>query len=656
MPATGAPIRYRIRASQPEAHLFNVELVVQTPDAAGQRFSLPAWIPGSYMIREFARNIVTLQARCGKRSVGLQKIDKHTWQAEPCAGPLTLSYDVYAWDLSVRGAHLDTGHGFFNGTSVFLCVHGQEDAPCLVDIERPQGAGYRDWRVATALPAAGAKRYGFGAYRAQNYDELIDHPVEMGTFSLATFRARGVPHDVAITGRHDCDLKRLAHDLKRIAEYQIDFFGGTAPMKRYVFLVTAVGEGYGGLEHRASTALLCSRYDLPCASVEKQDDRYLTFLGLASHEYFHTWNVKRIKPAAFTPYDLTQESYTRLLWAFEGITSYYDDLCLVRCGLMTTEQYLQALARTMTSVQRGSGRLKQTVADSSFDAWIKYYRQDENAPNAIVSYYTKGSLVALALDLTVRKATDGKRSLDDVMRTLWRGRSRVGDPDRAGDRRSLEALFRSRAALDRGHRVGAAAASLRPAGAHGRRAIERGPRRQAAEEGGQAGAGARRSGRPARDRRRRGKDRPGIRWRRGTSGRTLRRRHPNRARRCAPHVGQLGTALGPPSSRRQRAHHRLQARRTVRAGRALDERSGGYVRALAGSWPLGGAAPPIDEMAGLALSRCLDSAHDERKSTSAPPVEMTRSDHSATASGRRGVGHRSDRASHARTGATGRLQ
>ncbi len=419
MPAKGAPIRYRIRASQPEAHLYNVELVVEAPDAAGQRFSLPAWIPGSYMIREFARNIITLQARCGRRSVGLQKIDKHTWQAEPCAGPLTLSYDVYAWDLSVRGAHLDTGHGFFNGTSVFLCVHGQENAPCLVDIERPQGGSYRDWRVATALPTAGAKRYGFGAYRADNYDELIDHPVEMGTFSLATFRARGVPHDVAITGRHDCDLKRLTDDLKRIAEYQIDFFGGTAPMKRYVFLVTAVGEGYGGLEHRASTALLCSRYDLPCASVEKQDDRYLTFLGLASHEYFHTWNVKRIKPAAFTPYDLTRESYTRLLWAFEGITSYYDDLCLVRCGLMTTEQYLQALARTLTSVQRGSGRLKQTVADSSFDAWIKYYRQDENAPNAIVSYYTKGSLVALALDLTVRKATDGKRSLDDVMRALW---------------------------------------------------------------------------------------------------------------------------------------------------------------------------------------------------------------------------------------------
>jgi len=426
MPATGAPIRYRIRASQPEAHLFHVELVVQTPDAAGQHFSLPAWIPGSYMIREFARNIVTIQARCGKRSVGLQKVDKHTWQAEPCAGPLTLSYDVYAWDLSVRGAHLDTGHGFFNGTSVFLCVRGQEHAPCLVDIEQPQGTHYRNWQVATALPAAGAKLYGFGAYRAENYDELIDHPVEMGTFSLVTFRARGIAHDVAITGRHDCDLKRLADDLKRIADYQIDFFGGTAPMKRYVFLVTALGEGYGGLEHRASTALLCSRYDLPRTRVEKQDDRYFSFLGLASHEYFHTWNVKRIKPAVFTPYDLTQEAYTRLLWAFEGITSYYDDLCLVRCGLMSTEQYLQALARTMTSVHRGSGRLKQTVSDSSFDAWIKYYRQDENAPNAVVSYYTKGSLIALALDLTVRKATDGRRSLDDVMRALWAEYGKTG--------------------------------------------------------------------------------------------------------------------------------------------------------------------------------------------------------------------------------------
>jgi predicted metalloprotease with PDZ domain len=424
--ATAPAIHYRIRASRPEAHVFDVELTVREPAADGQRLRLPAWIPGSYMIREFARNIVTIRAHCSSGPVALEKVDKHTWQAAPCAGPLTVVYEVYAWDLSVRGAHFDTSHAFFNGTSVFLAVEGQEASPCDVTLERPGGNLYRNWSVATSLPLAGAKRYGFGKYRADSYDELIDHPVEMGTFSLVTFRARGVEHDVAITGRHDADLDRLARDLKRMCEHQIDLFGGKAPMQRYVFLVMAVGDGYGGLEHRASTALLCSRWDLPRANVETQDDRYLTFLGLASHEYFHTWNVKRIKPAAFSPYDLTKENYTRLLWAFEGITSYYDDLTLVRCGLMTPTQYLKALARTMTAVQRGSGRLKQTVAESSFDAWVKYYRQDENAPNAIVSYYAKGALIALALDLTIRRASAGKRSLDDVMKALWNEYGRTG--------------------------------------------------------------------------------------------------------------------------------------------------------------------------------------------------------------------------------------
>ena len=420
MPAARPPLRYRIRASHPEAHLYEVELTVPAPDPEGQRFSLPAWIPGSYLIREFARNVVRIRARSARRAVALEKIEKHTWQAGRCEGPLTLTYEVYAWDLSVRGAHLDTTHGFFNGPSVFLRVEGQADAPCHVEIERPQGPAYRRWRVATAMTPAGARAHGFGTYAAADYDELIDHPVEMGEFSLVAFRAHGVPHEVAITGRHDADLRRLGRDMQRLTEHHIAFFGLPAPMRRYLFLVTAVGEGYGGLEHRASTALLCSRHDLPRAGVDAQDDRYRTFLGLASHEYFHAWNVKRIKPAAFSPYDLTRENYTRLLWAFEGITSYYDDLALVRCGLITREQYLTGLARTMTTVERGSGRRKQSLADASYDAWIKYYRQDENAPNALVSYYTKGALVALALDLTVRKATAGRRSLDHVMRALWR--------------------------------------------------------------------------------------------------------------------------------------------------------------------------------------------------------------------------------------------
>jgi len=421
-----AALRYRIVPMHPEAHLFEVALTVERPDPAGQLFTLPAWIPGSYMIREFARHIVRIVARSGRRVVAIEKLDKHTWRAAPCRGPLTVTCEIYAWDLSVRGAHLDTTHGFFNGPCMFLRVEGQANDPCEVEILPPTGGAYRHWRVATAMTPVRTTRSGFGRYRADDYDELIDHPVEMGTFSLVRFTARGVPHEVAITGRHTADLDRIARDLKRIAEYQIDFFGGRAPMRRYVFLVMAVGDGYGGLEHRASTALLCSRYDLPRAGVDKQDDRYLTFLGLVSHEYFHTWNVKRIKPAAFTPYDLTRENYTRLLWAFEGITSYYDDLALVRCGLMSREQYLKALSRTMTAVARGSGSLKQTVAESSFDAWIKYYRQDENAPNAIVSYYAKGSLVALALDLTLRRATRGRRSLDDLMRALWQQYGRSG--------------------------------------------------------------------------------------------------------------------------------------------------------------------------------------------------------------------------------------
>jgi predicted metalloprotease with PDZ domain len=310
---------------------------------------------------------------------------------------------------------------------VFLCAAGFEHLPHEVEILPPAGAAYAGWRVATTLPRVrGTRLHGFGRYRAANYDELVDHPVETGTFSLIEFRACGVPHEVAITGRHDCDARRLAADLKKICEHQMRFFHGAragprqVPYDRYVFQVMAVGDGYGGLEHRASTALICSRNDLPHAGMQDMPEGYRTFLGLCSHEYFHTWNVKRIKPAAFAPYDLAQENYTRLLWAFEGFTSYYDDLLLVRAGVITRDDYYALLAKTIQSVARGSGRLKQSVADSSFDAWTKYYRQDENAPNAIVSYYTKGALVALCLDLLLRTRSRGKASLDDVMLLLWR--------------------------------------------------------------------------------------------------------------------------------------------------------------------------------------------------------------------------------------------
>ena len=458
-----APLHYRITCAHPGAHLFRITLTVAEPDPEGCSLSLPAWIPGSYMIREFARNVVSLRCRSRRGPVVAKKVDKHTWLAAPCDGPLTVEYEVYAWDLSVRTAHLDETHGFFNGTSMFLRVAGQDSSPHSVDILRPTGRAYAAWRVATSLTRARTTpAYGFGRYLAANYDELIDHPVEMGTFSLVEFAACGVTHAITITGQHDCDMARLAADLKRVCELQIRFFHGAkarrpdVPFDRYVFMVQAVGEGYGGLEHRASTALICARHDLPQAGLEGTSEGYRTFLGLCSHEYFHTWNVKRIRPAAFTPYRLDQENYTQLLWAFEGFTSYYDDLMLVRAGLITQAEYLDSLARTVRTVCRGTGRTKQTVSDASFDAWIKFYRQDESAPNAIVSYYAKGALVALCLDLLLRTESGNAKSLDDLMHLLWRrhGATQVGVPEEgieqlafeiAGPalRRKLAAFFRN---------------------------------------------------------------------------------------------------------------------------------------------------------------------------------------------------------------------
>jgi predicted metalloprotease with PDZ domain len=443
------PIRYTIVPGNPAAHLFEVTVTVADPDPAGQRFMLPVWIPGSYMVREFARNIVTLRGtNDAGRKVRVEKIDKHTWQAAPVKGALTLRYEVYAWDMSVRAAHLDDTIGFFNGTSVFLSPLGHEDAQCVVDIQKPQGAAYRGWRVATALPEArGTKRYGFGEYRAQNYDELIDHPVTLGEFALATFKAHGVPHDVVISGRViGLDMERLCKDLKRICEAQISLFepkSNQAPVERYVFMTQAVTDGYGGLEHRASTALICNRTDLPVQGRDAMSEGYRTYLGLCSHEYFHTWNVKRIKPAVFAPYDLSVENYTSLLWLFEGFTSYYDDLILVRSGVISPDDYFGLLGKVIGGVQRASGRLKQSVAESSFDAWVKYYRQDENAPNAIVSYYTKGSLIALAFDLTIRAQTGNRKSLDDVMRLLWKrfGRDFYRGKPVGVDESEIEAIF-----------------------------------------------------------------------------------------------------------------------------------------------------------------------------------------------------------------------
>jgi predicted metalloprotease with PDZ domain len=436
-------ISYRIRPDKPRAHVFHVELTIEAP-SKDQSVWLPVWIPGSYMIREFARHIVTLDAKNSDGvAVAVEKTDKHSWRLQTAGTErsVVVSTEIYAWDLSVRAAHLDTSHGFFNGPSVFLAVEGRLNEPCRVTIDAPSDPQCADWRVATTMPATDVNTAGFGTYSASNYDELIDHPVEMGTFHTIHFSAGGIPHEMAITGRlRDLDESRLAKDLTAICGEQIRLFHGDrpsaenpVPFSRYLFTTMAIGDGYGGLEHRSSTALVCKRDDLPRVGMEAPTDGYRQFLGLCSHEYFHSWNVKRIKPSSYVPYDLKKENYTKQLWFFEGITSYYDDLALVRCGAITEASWLELLGQTTTKVLRSHGRHKQTLEQASHDTWVKYYRQDENAVNSQISYYLKGALAGLALDVTIRRATNDERSLDDVMTALWTryGKDESGVPEGA---------------------------------------------------------------------------------------------------------------------------------------------------------------------------------------------------------------------------------
>ncbi|MEJ7931047.1 peptidase M61 [Ramlibacter sp. AN1015] len=415
-PARPASIAFRVEAADLHAHLFRVTLVIEQP-AAPQRLSLPAWIPGSYMVREFAKNLQRLSARQDGRPVALHQLDKATWMAECMASsPLTLSYEVYAFDNSVRTAWLDAQRGFFNGTSLCLRVHGQESQPHLLELVAPLA----HWEAATGLAPHKPLKRGFGTYYADNYDELVDCPVEMGAFWSAEFKAGGVPHRFVVAGAPESfDGERLVADTQRICEAEIRFWHDRKkpPHASYLFMLNVVDDNYGGLEHRNSTALIASRRDLPRLGDARQHDGYTTLLGLISHEYFHTWNVKYLRPAEFSRYDYAHENYTQLLWFFEGFTSYYDDLFLRRCGLVDDAVYLKLLGKAINQVLQSPGRELQSVAQASFDAWVKYYRQDENTPNATISYYTKGSLVALCFDLTLR--AEGRTTLDEVMRGLW---------------------------------------------------------------------------------------------------------------------------------------------------------------------------------------------------------------------------------------------
>jgi len=412
-------IGYTLGFEQYGQHLIDV--TIEFTADADQQLWMPVWIPGSYLVREFARHVsrltvLAIAADGQTQPRAVHKTRKNQWQIACAAGEsLRVSYQVYAFDLSVRGAYVDQSRVYVNPACVCLAVTGQEDTPHEMDVLT--GAAFSGLPVACTLTQRPVLAHGVGyAFVATHYADLIDHPFEIASLSQVRFEVEGIPHAVAISGRHQTDLLRLSQDLSRICQTQIQLFGG-APFDQYLFMVMATGNSYGGLEHQDCTSLITPREDLPrLGELMEPSAAYRRFLGLCSHEYFHAWLVKCIRPEGFIAPDLNQEVYTPLLWVFEGFTSYYDDLLLCRSGVISQAAYLELLSEQITRYQQNAGRAHQSVSESSFDAWIKYYRPDENSANAGTSYYNKGALVALCLDVLLRQRGS---TLDAVMQALY---------------------------------------------------------------------------------------------------------------------------------------------------------------------------------------------------------------------------------------------
>lgn len=408
----------------PKAHQWHITLKFQNPSDSSVVLKLPNWVPGSYLIRDFSRHIITISAECDGQPAALSQTGKNIWQTSPKSGHWVIRYTAYAFDLSVRGSFLDTNRGFFDGSCLFFSIEGRlKDNHSLSFNDLP-----KEWRIATSMPTTGSN-----TFQTASYHDLIDHPVELGNIEFLNFEAGGIPHRIALSGHYpDFDRDRLVSDIRKICETELAIFPSPAPFTHYLFLLHVGDNIYGGLEHISSTALLADRHSLPPHGMTDANDAYTQLLGLFSHEYFHAWNVKSIKPAAFAPYDLDRENYTEQLWAFEGITSFYDDLFLARSRTIAPEAYLRLLAQSITRLQQTKGRLKQSLAESSFTAWNKFYKQDENSPNAIVSYYQKGALAALCLDLAIRSKSSGRHTLDSVMQQHYRDwlETRQGIPEK----------------------------------------------------------------------------------------------------------------------------------------------------------------------------------------------------------------------------------
>jgi predicted metalloprotease with PDZ domain len=415
-------VDYHVSLAARAAHLYDVEARFPVAGAPAElELRLPVWTPGSYLIREYARHLQGITVVDDEeRPLPVRKVGKAAWRVRlgdrPTAS-VRARYRVYAHEVSVRTSHLDASHAFWNGATLFLYVEEQRALPARVTVDAPPG-----WEATCGLERDPERPLAFRAPAydtAPDYDTLVDCPVEIGPHERVDFTAAGAPHALAIWGRGAFDRQKLVDDVTAIVEAQARLFGGV-PYARYAFLVHLVPGGYGGLEHKNSATVLASPFGFA------PEKKYQELLELLSHEFFHLWNGKRIRPEALGPFDYAREAHTRSLWVVEGWTSYYDRLFLRRAGRMSAARWLEKLGEDLTKLARTPGRAHQSVEESSFDAWIKLYRPDENSVNTTVSYYLKGSVVALLLDLEIRRRTQNARTLDDALRLLWHETERTG--------------------------------------------------------------------------------------------------------------------------------------------------------------------------------------------------------------------------------------
>ena len=432
-----AAMHYTVAMSQPATHLFEVSLAIysDTPQTLDLKF--PVWTPGSYLVREYVRHLQGFTAVDGQEQPLIwQKLSKNHWQVQATGGLVIVRYRIFANELTVRTNHLDISHGYFNPAAMFFRLVGQERSPILVTI-----LPHPEWKVSTPLAAVLEQP---NTYSAQSFDELVDSPFEMGTQSVYDFEVLGKPHQLAIWGQASDDsplnVKKFLADTKRVIETESNLFDGL-PYERYLFLLHLTANAYGGLEHRSSSSLIYSRFGLTT------EDGYIKLMSLVAHEFFHLWNVKRIRPEGLEVFDYDQENYTDALWFCEGTTSFYDLVIPFRSELYDAKSYLDKVSEAITRLQMTPGRLVQPLSESSFDAWIKLYRPDSNSRNAQVSYYLKGEVVSFLLDLLIRQrsAPAQQKSLDDVMRQMWQ---QFGKPERGFTRADLKSVFESVADAD----------------------------------------------------------------------------------------------------------------------------------------------------------------------------------------------------------------